>query len=354
MQRSQTRVLESFWNARNEQSVRAASYHPDEEHKPLEQIRREIDDLYRSGKAGDAPDKVFNTYMMLGLDCRSRDVQDYLFETEFNALAAKHRPSYAQMLNNKIYTLVYLAARGIPVSEILGQVDDDGMFHSMDEKCVANFHDWMAGRSGPVFCKQPDGYQGTSCFVLELRDGQYFKSGQECTRDELDALLPQLQIETVIEQHPDMAAIYPDSVNTCRIVTVAIKGKVQFFSGYALFGCDGARVSNGFSGGLFLPFDKTGKLGRYGVKEMVWGGGVYERHPNTGAVFADCRIPCFEDVVSLAIRAHETMSSIRSIGWDIAITPSGPVVIEGNQGWSCVEHQIFRGGLRKQATELLG
>lgn len=346
--------MAEFWKNHAEAVVEGASYHSEQQHKTYKQIREEISALYCSGKAGDTPEAVYNTYMMLGLDCSANHVDDYLFETEFNALAARHRPSYAQMLNNKIYTLVYLAARGIPVSEILGQVDDDGMFHSMDGTCVVNFHEWMEGRSGPVFCKQPDGYQGTSCFVLELRKGQYWNNGQVSSRGELDALLPQLQIETVIEQHPDMAAIYPDSVNTCRIVTVSIRGKVQFFSGYALFGCNGARVSNGFSGGLFLPFDQTGKLGRYGVKEMVWGGGVYERHPNTGRRFADCLIPCFEDVIRLAIRSHETMPTVRSIGWDIAITPSGPIVIEGNQGWSCVEHQIFRGGLRKEAEAVLG
>lgn len=352
--RAKARMVADFWKAHDEQAIHEASFFPEEEHKPFCQIQTEINNLFYSGLADSTPGKVFNAYMMLGLDCRSRDVQDYLFETEFKALVAKHRPSYAKMLNNKIYTLVYLAARGIPVSEILGQVDDDGMFHSMDGKSVANFHDWMAGRSGPVFCKQPDGYQGTSCFVLELREGQYFKSGQECTRGELDALLPQLQIETVIEQHPDMAAIYPDSVNTCRIVTVAIRGKVQFFSGYALFGCNGARVSNGCSGGILLPFDESGILGPYGVRERAWGGGAYVKHPDTGTIFADCRIPYFSQVIQLAIRAHETMPTIRSVGWDVAITPTGPVIIEGNQGWICAEHQIFRGGLRKKAMELLG
>lgn len=346
--------LATFWARHSEESVAADSYHPEEEHKPIGQIHREIEALYCTDRGKARPEEIYNSYMMVGLDCVGKHVEDYLFRTEFTALVNKNKPSYAAMLNNKIFTLVYLSARGIPVSEILGQVDDEGMFRSMDGTEVVNFHDWMTKRRDPVFCKQPDGYQGTSCFVLEKETDHYLVSGKSSTRQELEALLPHLQIETLITQHPHMAAIYPDSVNTCRMVTVAIRGKVQFFSGYALFGCNGARVSNGCSGGILVPFSPDGKLGDYGVRELKWGGGRFAKHPGTGAVFADCRIPYFEDVMQLAIQAHRTMPTIRSVAWDIAVTPTGPIIIEANQGWACVEHQIFNGGLRQKAESLLG
>ena len=352
--RSNARALAAFWQKYSESGVRAVSYYQGKELKPMSQIRAEIGDLYCSGKAGSTPDEVFNTYMLFGLDRASENVRDYLFGSEFLDLVAKHRPSYALMLNNKIFTLVYLAARGIPVSEILGQVDDDGVFQSIDGSCTANFHDWMAARRAPVFCKQPDGYEGTSCFLLERRGDRYLMNGKECKAEDLNMLTPQLQIETVVEQHPDMAAIYPGSVNTCRIVTVSIRGKVRFFSGYALFGCNGAHVSNGCSGGLFVPFDEKGQLGKCGVRELVWGGGSFERHPDTGVAFAGCSIPCFSDVMRLAFRAHETMPSIRSVGWDIAVTPTGPIIIEGNQGWGPLGHFALYGGRRQLFERILG
>jgi hypothetical protein len=36
------------------------------------------------------------------------------------------------------------------------------------------------------------------------------------------------------------------------------------------------------------------------------------------------------------------------LGWDIAFTPNGPVVIESNNIHQIVDVQIFEGGLRKQ------
>lgn len=344
--------LRRFWKTHSEQDFITSSYYPNEKKKSYRQMRREIEMLLRTRKASNNPQRVFNAYMILGMDCASRRVEDYLFGIEFQRLLDKKRPAYSHILHNKIFTLVYLSARGIAVSEILGQIDAKGIFHSMDNKVEMDFHEWLATRSEPVFCKQPDGFQGRSCFVLEREGDHYLVSGKPCTREELDAMAPQLQIETVIKQHEGMAAIYPGSVNTCRIVTVVDHGEIRFFSGYALFGCNGARVSNGCSGGLLISFDQTGKLGPFAVKELKFGGGTYTRHPNTGVVFGDCRIPYFEEALQLAIRAHETMPTIGSVGWDIAITPTGPIIIEGNRDWASVEHQIFRGGLRKEVESI--
>jgi hypothetical protein len=57
------------------------------------------------------------------------------------------------------------------------------------------------------------------------------------------------------------------------------------------------------------------------------------RHPDTGVALDGFRLPLWEEVRSLAERAAVVFLPMRCIGWDMALTPSGPSIIEGNMWW---------------------
>jgi hypothetical protein len=56
----------------------------------------------------------------------------------------------------------------------------------------------------------------------------------------------------------------------------------------------------------------------------------WDRHPKTGAAVTGRAIAHWPDLAALAIRAHRAFSGRVVIGWDLALTPEGPVIIEGN------------------------
>jgi hypothetical protein len=41
----------------------------------------------------------------------------------------------------------------------------------------------------------------------------------------------------------------------------------------------------------------------------------------------------WDAVLALAISAHRVFSQFPSVGWDVAITSDGPVLMEGNYDW---------------------
>ncbi len=45
-------------------------------------------------------------------------------------------------------------------------------------------------------------------------------------------------------------------------------------------------------------------------------------------------MPYWEEVKSLALRAATAFPWVHGVGWDIAISEQGPVLIEGNRAWS--------------------
>jgi hypothetical protein len=55
-----------------------------------------------------------------------------------------------------------------------------------------------------------------------------------------------------------------------------------------------------------------------------------DRHPVTGVAITGRSVPYWDAVAALAERAHRVTRDRVLVGWDIAITPSGPLLLEGN------------------------
>jgi hypothetical protein len=53
-------------------------------------------------------------------------------------------------------------------------------------------------------------------------------------------------------------------------------------------------------------------------------------HPDTGARIEGTLLPWWEESLTLALRAHRGMRSIACVGWDVALTAGGPVLVEAN------------------------
>jgi hypothetical protein len=56
-------------------------------------------------------------------------------------------------------------------------------------------------------------------------------------------------------------------------------------------------------------------------------------------------LPDWSALVALTHRAHARFPDLWAIAWDWVLTPRGPVLLEGNPGWSAVMPQMFHGGL---------
>jgi hypothetical protein len=59
-------------------------------------------------------------------------------------------------------------------------------------------------------------------------------------------------------------------------------------------------------------------------------------HPRTGARIPGFALPCYEEACELVLRAARLFLPLRTIGWDVAVTPTGPVLVEGNACWDPV------------------
>lgn len=135
-------------------------------------------------------------------------------------------------------------------------------------------------------------------------------------------------LEQVLPQHPDMARLHPSSVNCLRIVTDLAEDTVHIAYVVVKMGRGGGVCDNSGQGGILCRVDMdTGKICSVATDDYFH---IFSTHPDTGVVLEGYQIPLFQEALELARQAARMVPQIRHVGWDMAITPNGPAIIEGN------------------------
>ena len=137
-------------------------------------------------------------------------------------------------------------------------------------------------------------------------------------------------VEEVVEQCSEMNELYPYAINTVRIITVnRYDGKVKIVAAYQRIGNHGYIVDNYNGGGMVVPInEETGVIEYPAVDKKK---NVYYEHPMTKTKIVGFKIPMYKEAIEVAIKAAKVVKEVRYVGWDIAITPKGPTIIEGNE-----------------------
>ena len=140
--------------------------------------------------------------------------------------------------------------------------------------------------------------------------------------------LPEGVVEGYVIQHPEMSKYSRNSVNTVRLVSVYAFGKVNVLYAAMRMGGGEAVVDNFHAGGVLALIDiETGVLN---TEAIDLAGKFYENHPVTGEKIVGFQIPYWQEVIRLIEKAGTVVEGVGYVGWDIAITENGPILIEGN------------------------
>lgn len=179
-------------------------------------------------------------------------------------------------------------------------------------------------RKEKVFAKMRDLSCGKGAELLYTKD---FEDGEAFYKYVTDKGFNTL--EDVIVNHPDMAAVYPYAANCMRMITlIGDDGKPHLICCVQKFG-NNKRIVDNF--GVQGPVDiETGIFKYPAVPGDTTATGFYTEHPFTGHPLVGFKIPCFEEAKEMILKAAMVVPELRYVGWDVAISPDGPCIIEGN------------------------
>jgi hypothetical protein len=152
-------------------------------------------------------------------------------------------------------------------------------------------------------------------------------------------------VEEVVHQSDIMSVFNKSSVNTVRIATFRKDDETVIMFAFMRTGRKGAVVDNGGSGGLLIGVDEnTGECNSEGCDEA---GHRYKRHPDSGVEIVGFKIPEWNRAIAMAKELANVVPEQRYVGWDLAYTDAGWVMIEGNSWSQFVGPQISqRRGMR--------
>jgi hypothetical protein len=243
-------------------------------------------------------------------------------------------PMQRALLNDKLAAFLFLRAVGAPTPTLYGYSNGEQPVFFDGVQDIGE----LLGREGRLVVKPRGGSGGKRFALLEQSGNGPLMNGESCG-DLAESMRGRVVVSQFIQQHRYAREIYPHTTNTMRLLVLrdADMGEPFIAAATHRFGTSlSAPVDNVGKGGLAAEVDaKTGVLGPLASLPGVhfsepgpvrW----LDEHPETGVRVSGTVVPGWSDIVDEIQRVTLALEGLNCVGWDVAVTPDGPMIIEGN------------------------
>lgn len=271
------------------------------------------------------------------------NIDDYVDDKVYLKISDNYYRPHGKhpLLEEKIVFQEHLKLHNIPGTNLLAKLLSGKLFigksvYTTKEDIINKLKE-LADEYKSIFIKITDGSGGKG--ILKVN------KGENINFEELSMSRNYIVEQTLI-QHEALNKVNPYSINTLRVVTFKIGDDVLISNCFLRMSIGKSFLDNASAGGIFLVYDlANNKLGDTAYQLFKHGAKSFTKHPITNFKFKDASLPFSEEVKKLVIQAARSYEEIESIGWDVAITESGPVILEGNDSPHIVMTQITSRGL---------
>lgn len=244
-------------------------------------------------------------------------------------------PSTGASLTNKVHFANYCQEQGLPAATVILSLDNGRVMTEGFTKLPPK----------DLFVKRTRGRGGSGAEIWLHENGRYRRIGGKATqRDVLDgdALVARLcklaarepyLVQERMVNHADLRDLCQAALATVRLITARNEqGVVEPIRAVFRMPAQATSVVDNFhAGGIATAIDlETGIMGPATDRGLVPSVGWVDRHPVSGAQITGRVLPRWPDILALALRAHEAYPARIFIGWDIADTEQGLMIVEGN------------------------
>jgi hypothetical protein len=271
----------------------------------------------------------------LWLPDRRRNIDNYLYSSEGARLfKLLNRPSGPDPIGDKLAFHDMCKAHAIPTPAVLAVFAPTG-----------KLSDFASGRppQHDLFVKASTGHSRAERFRW---DGIEFESngGGRLSPEQLDAYLAVrartenliLLVQPVLSNHPDLRVEPNGPLATARLVTGCSRSsEVTPIFCFISFG---------------LPDEITAHSNCVTLINVANGRPMPAPPQDAPGVsmyryrqFGACTLPDWDAALRHVKAAHQACSNFVFVGWDVAFTEQGPMILEGNANWEAATYQTLRG-----------
>ena len=249
------------------------------------------------------------------------------------------------LLNDKLASTALLGAYGFPVIPVEAIFSTEVDLPRPQCRVLRSADDLRAFMrepgNYPMFGKPTDGLQSLGSMSFDGLDAATgiltMVDGSKVALDQVVAdVATHYQAGYLLQKrlipHAAIRAICGQRLATVRIVTINPKSGPEIIRAAWKIPA-GANAADNFwrSGNLLGTVDiETGRIVR-----VIRGKGIDQEpvacHPDSGTRMVDFELPMWAEAKALALAGMKVFKSMGMIGWDIAITDQGPVIVEPNE-----------------------
>jgi hypothetical protein len=274
---------------------------------------------------------------------------DYLVKksTSDSVLLAMNHEDAHRFARNKVLFYEHCQRAGLPTIPIICRVGGtpDPVGHAVElVKDAERLAILLGSAPRQLFAKSIAGSYGADAFLIARRGTGFEFDGRIGTATELLAYLRQrcdehtgFVIQPQVRPHVNMLPLASaNGLPTTRVVTAMSADGPE-----ALFAClkipVGPSITDNFAhgagGNLLAGIDlESGTLTcATGSRRRDWPVMTQvDHHPDSSARITGSQLPFWREVLQTALQGQASLPDFKTIGWDVAATPAGVVLVEAN------------------------
>lgn len=278
-----------------------------------------------------------------------------------------YRHDWHGILTNKVASQSYLAVYGLPTIAPLAlfapgmNIPSDKLLLARDDLRAFLLRD----ENYPLFGKPVESFQSLGALALlgcDASSGDVIAVGGK--RLSVEATIADIEthyaagylFQKMLRPHRDLIPVIGERLATVRILTIATpEGPKAFRAGWKLPAAGNVADNFWRAGNMLAGLNfETGRI------EKVTSGSALEmkdvtHHPDTGAQLIGLAVPDWDKMKAVAVEGAKALRHFGIVGWDMAPTDDGPVIVEANEtpDFSLVQIADRRGVWCKEVSDLV-
>lgn len=286
-------------------------------------------------------------------------------------LRSINQPTAREVANDKLAFYDHCLAHSLPTIPVICAIQGEGN-HPKSSIAVETEKAWCERlNTAPdrLFVKPIDGARGKGSFVAERRKELWHYAGNYGSAAALYAFLIQRMrgkrgwmVQPLVKTHQNLQSVTSfRALPTIRANTCLVDGVSRLLFAVLRIPVGDNVIDNfahGTTGNLIAPIDiDTGRLIKCrGSANKRWPNMVdVSVHPDTGNVIEGYHIPMWAEIMQLLERAQGSLPNLRTLGWDVAVTDEGPLIVETNATYDIDIIQVaYQRGVRSDIEGVFG
>jgi len=293
-------------------------------------------------------------------------------QNKFNKILAGNSPVEARReVGNKLRFYQHCINNNLPIVPVFCVISDSQDLTVDGIESISNLDKWQEILStipNELFIKPVLGRSGMGSFAVFRESDRLRFAGRIASTEDLYRYLMErvksgksFLVQPRLRTHSFLMDIVSShGLSTVRVVTIRGNDKPQI-----IMAClkmirgnnEHDNFSKGMSNNLIVPINiDTGELKQaWGSLRSDWPQMVqYALHPDSGKQIEGIILPLWHEICELALRAQKSVPLLPTIGWDIALTDDGVLIVEANTAYDAATFQLFESrGLKSEFERLL-